>query len=582
MFGIKNSLQSKLAMAFSVVIAVIMLITISLYIENSKSLEANAYEKMEQEGAYFNDALNWDIQSILDLQIDFFNNRKLPFLAIPNMEKNAYEEREDALSVQERILTIVDSSKFVSKGILYIPGTDYYISDSEIRRMNADDVNNMLNYLSVDSSGLQHDGQDFYSVRTGQKGNLYTEDAQFVFVLFFSTEKIRNYLNDTYDGEKGSFIYNSQRNVLISDDNSSEIGKEILGRFNVDNNKLDSLEKQKIIIAGEKYFVTVSSPGELGVYVQYIKESVVKKSLRTMLIYYVFFFIALIVMSVLFIAYIHKIVHKPIMVLMDAFNEMKKGNLDSRIHHSSKDEFSYIYEAFNDTEDKLNKLIDEVYVQKNLAQKAQMKQLQAQINPHFLYNSFFILSRRIKREDIEGAEKLSIHLSNYFKYLTRDGADYILLYQEVVHARSYVAIQQERFSGRFTAEFAELPNEQGKRLVPRLILQPILENAFEHGLEDKAENALLKVSFAYVENTFAIIVEDNGEAVTQASLNRLNEQLNNNETKEVTGLINIHRRLKIYFGEDYGIRVKRSSLGGLKVMLVIPKEIDYGAESINS
>ena len=121
-------------------------------------------------------------------------------------------------------------------------------------------------------------------------------------------------------------------------------------------------------------------------------------------------------------------------LLMDAFNEMKKGNLNSRIHHSSKNEFSYIYEAFNDTEDKLNKLIDEVYVQKNLVQKAQMKQLQAQINPHFLYNSFFILSRRIKREDIEGAEKLSIHLSNYFKYLTRDGADYIMLYQEVVHA----------------------------------------------------------------------------------------------------------------------------------------------------
>ena len=98
---------------------------------------------------------------------------------------------------------------------------------------------------------------------------------------------------------------------------------------------------------------------------------------------------------------------------------MKEGNLNQHIYRNTEDEFSYVYSGFNDMEDRLKHLIDEVYIQTNLAQRAQLKQLQAQINPHFLYNSFFTLSRRIKRQDYENAEEFAKHLGNYFRYLTR-------------------------------------------------------------------------------------------------------------------------------------------------------------------
>lgn len=132
----------------------------------------------------------------------------------------------------------------------------------------------------------------------------------------------------------------------------------------------------------------------------------------------------------------------------------------------------------NDMEDRLSRLIEEVYVQKNLTQKAQLKQLQAQINPHFLYNSFFTLSRRIKRQDYDNAEEFARHLGNYFKYLTRDGSDFIALRQEVEHAKSYATIQQARFSSRVRVCFEQLPDSCSGLMVPRLILQPLLENSF--------------------------------------------------------------------------------------------------------
>lgn len=224
-------------------------------------------------------------------------------------------------------------------------------------------------------------------------------------------------------------------------------------------------------------------------------------------------------------------------------------------------------------EDQLKQLIEEVYVQKNLAQRAQLKQLQAQINPHFLYNSFFILSRRIKRGDIEGSEEFAKHLGNYFKYLTRDAADDVPLQREVEHATSYAAIQGARFAGRIRVEFGELPKEAAGILVPRLILQPILENAFRYGLENKTEQGLLRIDFRQTEEVLEIVVEDNGEEATDECIEKMKNSLKEDSGAEVTGLINIHRRLQIYFGSEYGIYVERSQIGGVAIKMRIPQVV---------
>ena len=208
-------------------------------------------------------------------------------------------------------------------------------------------------------------------------------------------------------------------------------------------------------------------------------------------------------------------------------------------------------------------------MQKGLTQQAQLKQLQAQINPHFLYNTYFMLSRKITRMDYDGAEEISKHLGHYFKYLTRDGSDSLPLRQEVEHAKSYAAIQQNRFSDRITVQFDDLPEVYAGLIVPRLIIQPLLENSFGHGLEKLEHDGLLRLRYTGDTQNLNITVEDNGKDAADETIETLRESLDDPNVQEVTGLINIHRRLKIYFHGKAGLDIQRSELGGIAVTIFI-------------
>ena len=188
-------------------------------------------------------------------------------------------------------------------------------------------------------------------------------------------------------------------------------------------------------------------------------------------------------------------------------------------------------------EDRIQDLIQEVYEQKELKQRAELKQLQEQINPHFLYNSLFSIRSKIYREEYESAEELTELLGRYFRYLTRNAQDYVELSQEVDHAYCYARIQASRFAARMEIRLAELPEEMQKLKVPRLIIQPLLENALEYGLGDKEENGLLAVSYEEKDGRFYIHSEDNG-SVTEEVLEKMRESLQKgaNEKGEVTGI----------------------------------------------
>ena len=216
-------------------------------------------------------------------------------------------------------------------------------------------------------------------------------------------------------------------------------------------------------------------------------------------------------------------------------------------------------------------MIQEVYVQKNLAAQAELKQLQAQISPHFLYNSFFLFSGRVRRGDYEGAEALADYLGTYFRYLARNSSDIVSLSDEMLHAESYARIQESRFSARMKLIWEKLPEEAEKIPVPRLIVQPILENAFKHGLEDREEDGILRVSCRMNQNRVEICVEDNGGA-SEETAEAMRSMLADDYQGEVTGLINVHRRLKGYFKQKGGLFISRGELGGILVKMVLPAE----------
>lgn len=199
-----------------------------------------------------------------------------------------------------------------------------------------------------------------------------------------------------------------------------------------------------------------------------------------------------------------------------------------------------------------------------LSQQAEFKQLQAQINPHFLYNSFFILYRMAKDADYEHITTLCSHLSEYYRYITRNDLMDVPLRKELDHAWRYAQIQLIRFGKRITVTFEDAPEAYSNLMVPHLILQPLLENAFKHGLKNTVNGGVLRVSFVQRPAALFIVVSDNGAGMSVEALRLLRERMNRSKDTAISALANIHKRLRLKFGPGAGISVYNNEQGGFR------------------
>ena len=261
-------------------------------------------------------------------------------------------------------------------------------------------------------------------------------------------------------------------------------------------------------------------------------------------------------------------------LLTDAFGHMERGDLAHRIRLSGSSPFDGVYASYNHMMEKMEAYVETNLRQQILVSNANLKQLQTQINPHFMYNSYYILYHLIKKGDQQSSLRLAEYLGQFYRYVTRNADDEKRLIEEVEHARTYAAIQQFRFRETLQIEIDDPPEEIAGVYVPRMILQPLLENAFKYAYENSSDAAMcLRVRYdVRCARDFDIITENSGE-VSEMTIAAICEKLRCTDTDiETTALVNIYRRLKIYFGEKAELRVDRSQLGGLRICMHIETE----------
>ena len=567
-----NSIVTRFMLGFMIVILSTLAAFVFEYYQAYELARKLTYEKLYSQAEYYLQSFDTGLRHIKGLQNDFFNDRKLVFVIMPDMNISEYEKRDCLLSVRERIATVTGVSNLVENGVLYLPKADYKIMPSAVYVMNDDDLAQMYRYLSCADDQIHLDGDHFFIVKTGVPGIQSGSLPNHVFVITLSRSAIvRNLSVVNTTDTSGAFWYDDREGVWVEHSNGDYIGEKLVPLLKKDaSGGYESV--QRLSVDGKSYLVFVGGYGELGLFVQYELESA---AMRPIFRFRKVAFIVLAGLTVLAIVIgVASLIalHKPINTLLGAFRRVQSGNWKEHIEDVRRDEFSYLYRGFNDMEDQIDRLINEVYVQTNLTQRAQMKQLQAQIAPHFLYNSFFVLSRRIKRQDYENAELLAKHLGNYFQYLTRNGADYVPLRLEAEHARSYSAVQDARFSRRIQVVFEETPEAFAHIMLPRLVLQPLLENAFKYGLEDRVKDGLLRVRFVETKKEWQVWVEDNGENVSDDQLRDIASTLAQGKQGEITALFNIHMRLGNYYHGQSGLRVHRSALGGMATLIYVEKE----------
>lgn len=212
-------------------------------------------------------------------------------------------------------------------------------------------------------------------------------------------------------------------------------------------------------------------------------------------------------------------------------------------------------------------------INKNTEQEKQRRRtelalLQAQINPHFLYNTLDTIVWLIESGEISGAVKMVASLSNYFRFSLSRGKSVITLEEEEQHIRSYLEIQQMRYSDLMDYEI-DIPDQLKKYILPKLTLQPLVENALYHGIKNRRRKGLIRLTGRKENEHIILEVMDDGRGMSEERLNEVRASLNAGKT-EGFGLRTVHQRIRILFGGEYGLTLVSTPDVGTKIFVTIP------------
>ncbi|NOU79013.1 HAMP domain-containing protein [Paenibacillus sp. LMG 31459] len=565
----RNSLRTRQLSILSLFLCVSVLLSVVLYFNATKVAKQSIYDKMNSQADFYVDSIDQQLQNIKNMMYDVFSSRNLAFLVYPESTLTDYERRDAILTEQERLSSLKNSSLLVASATLYLPNANLKISDNLAEAMTDEDFLFLKEHFDSTDQIMNFEDNKLFMLSKGAPDQLSFQKTDVFFYVELNREKLNETLAsfNTLDNS-GSFLYQSSEDILIHSANGKDYAADILPIIR--KGQADyGYQAESIKLNNEKFLTVIRKSDIFGAFVQYNREKEVLRSLAIYKWLVLFYIVIMSFLALIFSVYTERNIHKPLIKLLRAFSKVQDEDLrsGSRLKLNKGNEFNYLYDGFNQMTQEIKNLVEEVYIHKNLTQKAELKQLQSQINPHFLYNSFFSLSRKIKRGDTSGAEAFAAHLGVFFRFLTKNDSDNVILHKEIEHARSYTSIQHTRFSDRIQIDFEELPEQFADLLVPRLILQPIIENAFEHGLENKEADGYLRVSFVHAHPFLEIHVEDNGSEVDWVKLEKIISHLDSEDFEEVTALINIHKRLKIHFGISSGLVLQRGHLGGLEVII---------------
>lgn len=257
----------------------------------------------------------------------------------------------------------------------------------------------------------------------------------------------------------------------------------------------------------------------------------------------------------------------PVEKLSKQVSHFREGSYDIASYSQSKDEIGTLIESFREMGMYIQDLIERVYKSQLREKEAELKSLQSQINPHFLYNSLdSIRWMAIKSKQYEIAEQIEA-LSNLFRHCLNGGKEITTIGEEIAHLKDYITIQKNRFGAHLKVDI-EVDHTLSNYQVLKLILQPLVENAIVHGLEGKVGGGHILVKIEKKEQTIRYSVEDDGLGVDEKIiLDKLN---NPEEYHQVFALSNLNERIKHKYGTAYGI-VFKSQIGiGTTVEVIIP------------
>lgn len=532
-----------------------------------QNLTNNTFTRDEQIFLTFNSKIEQAEYYVRDL----YRADKVTYLSDIWDYCDSYERVERIAGIQERMQWYQLMEGFIADMRIYLPQRGICILPTSWSEMDEEDIASVDTYIHNPETLLIDRGN--VQLYMGDLNNGSNPDSiRTICRMTISNYRFQNFFAQLCEDKMAEAIILIDGTVLMESIHDQDKLNLLLKEY---EERMDNQSgTYQTEFAGEKYFCTYTGDFNHRINVICCRRYN-EVFARTKDSYYLIIVMIMVNCLVLILAflYVRRYIKRPISVLNEAFYHIKDGKEEVLIEERSRDEFEELYMGFNEMSRRLTLHVRDNYLNKISLQREQLKQLQAQINPHFLYNTLLFIKIRIKRGDTEGAERLTGLLSEYFRFINKNKRDVISLEEELRCVCTYMEIQTERFSNRFRFTMQECPEDIKTVPVPRLLLQPLVENAVKYGMERIEENGWVNLYFARDKDKISVIVEESGMEISQQEVEEMNARLHDPPSQsEVTSTINIDQRIKLYYGEEYELRYEVTEDGRFRAIA----ELDGG------
>lgn len=380
--------------------------------------------------------------------------------------------------------------------------------------------------------------------------------------------------------QEGHFIFNSESGSGSSDDEIVQWREKLLES----SESSGTIVWQDSEFDGVMVYDTISDAAGSWILVKRIPNTTLYESAYGVAIINIFFGViglSLVILATFFVSF--KIT-SPIRILLQHIKQVEKGNMEVQFQSLGTDEIGILGDRFKTMIEKINHLINREYKLELENKTNQLKVLHSQVNPHFLYNTLQSIGTMALKSKVPEVYSSLTDLSQIMRYSMNMDEDIVLLAKEINYTKAYMLLQKQRF-GNDLEYLLDIDEDALDVKVPKMILQPIIENYFKHGFDVRDGIGKITVKCKKKDRFLFISISDNGIGVTEKRLkeirHHLYEETNQSKGGSNIGLKNVYARLKLYYSEEVSFKLKNRDSGGFLITMRLPLEMESGTDEGN-
>lgn len=374
-----------------------------------------------------------------------------------------------------------------------------------------------------------------------------------------------------------SFVIFDEQGKYYPINCSQEQGKDII-------DTIGNFHDTQYRIEDDKNIIVIEPIKNMNLYVvSSIDKSFSRKDITYILSILIIIYSLFIILLCIVFTIIYKNTIKPIRVIGDYLKTIKSGNykkLKERVVVGGNKEVVELADDLNNMTEEINQLthklintteyLYEVEIEKK---RAEISYLRSQINPHFLYNALETIKGIAMSNDLPQISSMAQCLGDIFRYCIK-GSSEVILAEELKMIKAYIDIQKIKFCNKVNI-FYNINDDTLNALMPKMILQPIVENAFVHAIEKNTDCTILYIGTKVEDKSLIITIQDDGIGIDRDVLDRIIDSLDsdNNFSSNHVGIANVHKRIKMIYGKEYGVKIDSTDGEGTKIDLILPYKI---------